>query len=170
MNDAINEITQLRFSPAQVADAVGISLDTLNNWLRPDRGVATLSVDVMGGGGGHGRRREFTLRGAYQIALTAKLVARGLTPQVASKAALHFAGTGDEDRGPGELFAEGETFLCCDHESGAAEVVQIGLQEGFFAVLAKLPRGSARDWDFIDLSRVVWTVRQRLGLPAMPPS
>jgi hypothetical protein len=147
------------FSAAQVANAAGVTYGNLNNWMRPDRGVITMGI---ASGGGHGGERRFTLRAAYQIALTAKLVRRGMSPQAASRAAAHFAAVGDDDRGPGELFVEGETYLCVDREGGAADLINVHADDTFSAILSGLPGGSQRDWEFIDVFPVVRSVNQAL--------
>jgi hypothetical protein len=166
MNTQTDSIQEPRFPAPIVAHASGISLDTLNNWLRPDRGVALLSKTTAIAGGGKGQVRTFTLRGVYQVALTAKLVARGVAAAAAAQASLKFTHVGDEDRAPGELFAQGDTYLCIDHETGRSAVRSIEAGDTFSSVLVGLARG---DWDFVDVAPVVRQVRASLGVTPVEP-
>lgn len=157
-----------RYTPAQVAPAVGISIDNLNNWLRPDRRVITMS-SLMPSPGGRGQQRLFTLRAVYQVALTAQLVRRGMDTQPASNAAALFAGLGDAHRNPGQLFKDGDTYLCIDRAIDESWLRNIVPNATFAQVLSCLSADGQRDWDFVDVGRVVGAVRRALGLNWQQP-
>lgn len=155
------EHSQLTFSAAQVAEAANITLDTLNNWLRPDRGIITMSS------AGRGRDRRFRLRSVYQVALTAALIEQGLSAQRASSATALFM-VGDESRRPGELFASGKTYLFVDHVTGQSRLRDAPDGMTLADMRSDLSPGGSYggpDWHPIWIDPIIERVRGRLGLP-----
>ncbi|MDB5451439.1 MAG: hypothetical protein JWO33_17 [Caulobacteraceae bacterium] len=149
----------------QAADAAGIPVVTLKNWLNPARGV----VLPGGGGGAKGAPRLFSLLRIYQIAITAELVRLGQDPSASAKAALKFsdtgAGSGKAKRRPGQLFEDGDTYLCVT-PGGAARVVKVPSDLTVRELVSELTAGNpSRGLIMLNLESIVLSVRHSLGLP-----
>lgn len=128
-------LDQARFSTAQVAEAAGISANTLGAQIR--RGEIVLAGDAPEAvNPGTGRSRLFTARRALHIALTQRLAKSGIPVTAASKLALAFtdhtaaddeagAMLGDalpEPRSLGRPFAGDRTLLEIEHAGGRPAV------------------------------------------------
>ncbi|MCW2273317.1 hypothetical protein GJ654_04295 [Rhodoblastus acidophilus] len=125
-----------KFSTADVANAAGIPVETLRTWVkRGDLALIHGTPDRFSPG--VGRTRQFTLRRALNVVLTAELVRNNLSVKEASQAALNFTDIGEgvydpsEDaltdesvpaRDPGELFRDGETVLVVRFPKGGGRI------------------------------------------------
>jgi len=158
-----------RYELADVADAAGLDLLTLRNWLNPQRGIIVPRCDDLRGSG-RGVRRLFSLVRVYQIAITAELVRQGIPVSKAALAALQFSDFGNNEavwageepgpfREPGELFAEGNTFLCVRDQGEVAHLVEM---KGSLNLWEVEPGGEDMTWTVVPVNAVVDRVRRKL--------
>lgn len=174
----VDDLSAPQFFLSDVAGACELKSETLKQWV--SRGLILFREDDREGAGS-GSRRLFTLRRAYQVAIASKLMKLGIATSLACEMALRFTDIGGEridgsgnsgwvgeappqsrTREPGELFAGAHTFLIItdrDNEKPDARLHRVEFQE--FLTLADGEAGA-----FINVTAVVWNVRQRLGLPA----
>lgn len=164
MSDAHN-LSAARFTVGQIADATGISAHTIRDWYK--RGAVTLGPDDRASAETTFARR-LTARSAIMIAIVGALVSRGIAVKEAAYAAMEFAHSGDEDRDPGRLFADGSTYLLVGAaDCSVTQVLPTTPFEDVFADqlhgLEHLPIITA-----LRLDELVDRVRVRLGLDRDP--
>lgn len=83
----------LKFSAADTVRATGVSMGTLQNWLKPGRGIIVGADREIEGGGSQGKHRLFSFHAVMQIATARALMEAGMenAPKKAAEAAAHFA-------------------------------------------------------------------------------
>lgn len=160
----------------EAGEAADVKPASLKSWMH--RGVILMRENDRDDARG-GTRRLFTIRRVYQIALTARFAELGLSLEDAGAAALRFTDISSEDRDggmaahwsgeelqnvrhPGELFLGGETYLVVSREHARADLrtqVICATGQSFRNVVGYEAR-------VVNVSHVVWGVRQRLGLQA----
>jgi len=86
------------YSAKQVCEIAGVSNASLQNWIK--RKLIVGHREIKGGGEGPGRHRRFSFFNVVEIAMASKLIATGLQPKDAFKAAADFAHVG----GGGQTF------------------------------------------------------------------
>lgn len=123
------------FMIGDVAKATGETVGTIRQWLQ--RGILVASDSIWPAG--QKTPRLFSVRTAFEIAVTRALTRHGLPAGAAAEAALSFAHSGGEDtatgapatddvnlvRRPGALFPDGMTFLIVPDDPQKTRVVKI---------------------------------------------
>ena len=81
----------LKFSAADTVRATGVSMDTLQNWMK--RGIVIGADRKVEGGGSQGKHRLFSFHAVMQIATARALMEAGMesAPKKVAEAAAHFA-------------------------------------------------------------------------------
>jgi hypothetical protein len=119
-----------RYTSGQVCAAVGITQDTLKNWVSRKPQVIFLTKgerDAVEAGGG----LLFSFQRALQIALTAKIVKTGMKPRDAAIVAGSFTDIGEgplgdtPGRNPCKLFNDGLTVLAWYPDEALGRVMNL---------------------------------------------
>lgn len=103
---------------------------------------------------GRGAAALLSARRVLQMAIAARLVELGMSPDAACKAALHFSDRSNPldapgyERGPGELYGGGALTALCTYRDGSAAVVRVDrktpLEQVFFPIGTASVAGSGR--------------------------
>lgn len=105
-----------QFFLSDLSSALGISLESLQNWIA--RNPPAISLGEHDRKGRAGRGHLLSYQRVLQVALCSELMAFGMGPHRAGTIAATFTDLGGElntdgtYRAPGELFSAGQTVLC----------------------------------------------------------
>lgn len=120
------------YSAATVAEATGASVVTLQRYVQ--QGIIELQP-CDGRSRGSGDKRKYSRRRVMQIAITLECSRLGIAPKRGGKAALEFSDRGNSNRGIGDLFPRGTTYLV-GFPDGANKVLNVPPDKSIIDVLA----------------------------------
>jgi hypothetical protein len=147
-----------RFTIANVARATGVSADTIRQWYK--REVLTIGMTDLPAAD-VGLARLFSGRTALAIGIMGELIKLRIPPDIAARAAIKFAHTGDGEREPGHLFPNGETLLVVtlDHQ----RIVNVDPKTALRAIISP-----SKPTVVLLLDELIDTFRGGLGLDRDP--
>lgn len=166
-----------RFLSDDVCRAAQIDFITLRNWISRDPPAITLREHdrkALKSGKPH----LFTYRRVLQVALTADLVRLGFPPRKAGMMAAGFTDVGDvaipplgdhgdeAERQPGELYADGLTFLIAYPEDDLSYVQKVGPKTSLLEVLHLDGEGLRASAAIVNVTQIDMYARAVLGLDA----
>jgi DNA-binding transcriptional MerR regulator len=136
----------------QVADAVGVNVRVLGDWL--DRGIVAAPKT------GTGTHRRFSKDDAVRVGIIADMTRLGLPIADAAKAASAFADQSHGGGDIGELFSSGKTVLLVDADG--ARVINVDDREQFDAAMLAVYE-DVRTVTVVNVSGVVARVDRALA-------
>jgi hypothetical protein len=158
------KIRDERLYPYTVAtEAADMKLDTLRSYQKPTRRIITFSDKEMRAATKGGQPHLVSYGTVIRLAIMARLVKFGVTPEKAWAASLYFTlshSQRNKRRPAGHLFESGETYLLVPHGEGEARAfnVEKDTPNNWLSEQAKLESAIV-----IHLNPFLQTVRQRLA-------
>ncbi|MDF2371980.1 MAG: hypothetical protein P1V21_14455 [Rhizobiaceae bacterium] len=175
-NESSDILASARFSPAQIANATGVPVETLRSWFK--RGILSLDDENMGEGPESiGMGRKLTGYTAMVVAIMGRLTGamnrnkrEGMSLEAARDHAYKFVHAGTEERLPCMIFADGETLLVIPKNApdpARARVVQMKMPDKpqTWNDINSLFRGT-RQVEILCMTELWQEVFQHLGIRA----
>lgn len=152
-----------RFSFPTVAEAAGVSYETLKRWALRGHLVMKEEDRVSMGRGG---RRMLSYHTTVQVVVMAALARQGVPLEDASVAGAKFGHAGDEERDPGGLFAGAATVITYNAESPLkTRVLKVSKDDTFGQILGETwPNGSATSAVFVNVQELLLRSARSLGM------
>lgn len=161
----MNAPTNQRFPFPLVAEAAGINYETMKRWaLRGHLVMRDEDRSSMGRGG----QRQLSFHTTLQAVIMAELVRKGVSLPAASEAAKKFAHSGDETRGPGELFQNAATFIVVNENDPVIyRVFKVCKNDSFLSVFNMASSsGFAVGAVFVNVQELLLNAARSLGMDA----